>query len=127
MDLVEQVHIFGLSNIHTFEPNISLIKLVLIFNYAKPRLFPNFKNKNSIQLLNRFLLIYFRCSLISECFGFFSNNTQCELVIYDHFDGLVDITERKFMMKCMWSIFNNGLIYIFIKKVHVAMTRTHAH
>ena len=39
MDLVEQVHIFGLSNIHTFEPNISLIRpFSLILNYAKPRL-----------------------------------------------------------------------------------------
>ena len=32
MDLVEQVHIFGLSDIHTFEPNTSLIRLFhLIF------------------------------------------------------------------------------------------------
>ena len=39
IDLVEQVHIFGLSNIHTFKSNISLIRLFsLIFNYAKPRL-----------------------------------------------------------------------------------------
>ena len=38
MDFVEQVHIFGFSNIHTFEPNISIIRLFsLIFNYAKPR------------------------------------------------------------------------------------------
>ena len=27
MDLVEQVHIHGFTNIHTFEPNISLIRL----------------------------------------------------------------------------------------------------
>ena len=40
MDLVDQVHIFGLSNIHTFERNISLIRLFsLIFNFAKPRIF----------------------------------------------------------------------------------------
>ena len=26
MDIIEQVHIFGLTNIHTFEPNISQIK-----------------------------------------------------------------------------------------------------
>ena len=39
MDLVEQVHIFGLSNIHTEGSNSSLIRLFsLIFNYAKPRL-----------------------------------------------------------------------------------------
>ena len=37
MDLVEQVHIFGLANIHTFGPNIKLIRLfTLMFNYAKP-------------------------------------------------------------------------------------------
>ena len=34
MDLVEQVHSFGLSIMHNFEPNISSI-----FNYAKPRIF----------------------------------------------------------------------------------------
>ena len=40
MDLVEQIHIFGLTNIHTFGPNISLIRLFsLMLNYAKPRLF----------------------------------------------------------------------------------------
>ena len=39
MDLVEQVHIFGLTNIHTFGPNISLIRrFSLMLNYAKPRL-----------------------------------------------------------------------------------------
>ena len=39
MDLVEQIHIFGLSNIHTYGSNISLIRLFnLIFNYAKPRI-----------------------------------------------------------------------------------------
>ena len=39
MGIVEQVHIFGFTNIHTFGPNISLIKLFsLILNYAKPRL-----------------------------------------------------------------------------------------
>ena len=39
MDLVEQVCIFGLSNIHTFEPNISVIRLFsLMLNYAKLRL-----------------------------------------------------------------------------------------
>ena len=27
MDLIEQVHIHGFTNIHTFEPNISLIRL----------------------------------------------------------------------------------------------------
>ena len=35
MDLVEQVHFYGLSNIRTFEPNISLLRLFsLIFNFA---------------------------------------------------------------------------------------------
>ena len=39
MDLVKQVHVFGLSNVHTFEINDSLISLFsLIFNNAKPRL-----------------------------------------------------------------------------------------
>ena len=36
MDLVEQVHIFGFSNIHTFGPNIGLNSLML--NYAKHRM-----------------------------------------------------------------------------------------
>ena len=40
MDFVEQVHLFGFSNIHTFESNISLIRLFsLIFNYSKLRTF----------------------------------------------------------------------------------------
>ena len=40
MDLVELIHIFGLTNIHTFGPKISLIRLFsLMFNYAKPRMF----------------------------------------------------------------------------------------
>ena len=40
MDLIEQVHISGLTNIHTFGPNISLIRLFsLMLNYAKARLF----------------------------------------------------------------------------------------
>ena len=39
--LVEQVHIFGFTNIHTFEPNISLIRLFsLKLNAAKPQIFP---------------------------------------------------------------------------------------
>ena len=39
MNLVDQVHIFGLSNIHTFGPNISLIRLFsLMLNYAKPQM-----------------------------------------------------------------------------------------
>ena len=43
MDLVEQVHNFGLSNIHTYGSNISLIRLLsLIFNYAKPQLLIEF-------------------------------------------------------------------------------------
>ena len=38
-DPVEQFHVFGLSNMHTFEPNISLSRLFsLIFVYAKTRL-----------------------------------------------------------------------------------------
>ena len=46
MDLAEQFKIFGLSNIHTFEPNISIIKLFnLIFNNAKPRV--RYKRKAS--------------------------------------------------------------------------------
>ena len=36
LDLAEQVHVFGLSNNHTFGPNISLNRpLSLMFNYAK--------------------------------------------------------------------------------------------
>ena len=36
MDPVEQVHIFGPTNIHTFGPNDSLIRLFsLMLNYAK--------------------------------------------------------------------------------------------
>ena len=36
LDFVEQVHIFGLSNIHSFELNINRIKqFSLTFNYAK--------------------------------------------------------------------------------------------
>ena len=39
MDLVEQIHIFDLINIHTFGPDISLIRLFsLMLNYAKPQL-----------------------------------------------------------------------------------------
>ena len=39
MDLVEQVHIFGLTKIHTFEPNTNLIRLFsLMLNYAQLRL-----------------------------------------------------------------------------------------
>ena len=39
MDLVEQFHNFGLANIHTFGPIVSLIRLFsLMLNYAKPRL-----------------------------------------------------------------------------------------
>ena len=42
MDLVGQVHIFSLTNIHTFGPNICLIRLFsLMLNYAKPRLINN--------------------------------------------------------------------------------------
>ena len=39
MDLVELIHIFGLTNIDAFGPIISLIRLFsLMLNYAKPRL-----------------------------------------------------------------------------------------
>ena len=39
IDLVEQVHIFGLTNSHTFVPNVSLIRLFsLMVNYAKPQI-----------------------------------------------------------------------------------------
>ena len=39
MDFAEQVRILGLSNIQTFEPYISQIRLFsLLFNYAKPRI-----------------------------------------------------------------------------------------
>ena len=40
MDLVEQVHIFGLSNTHAYGSYLSLSSLFgLIFNYEKRRLF----------------------------------------------------------------------------------------
>ena len=40
MDLVEQVHVLGFTNIHTFGLNFSLIRLFsLMLNYAKARLF----------------------------------------------------------------------------------------
>ena len=55
MDLVEQVHIFGLANIHTFGPNINLIRLfTLMFNYANPRLTIQTWNMHGIQMANRF-------------------------------------------------------------------------
>ena len=39
MDFVEQVHIFSVTNIHSFGPNISLIRLFsLMLNYAKPQM-----------------------------------------------------------------------------------------
>ena len=39
MDHTGQVHIFDFSSIHTFELNISLIKLFsLIFKFAKPQI-----------------------------------------------------------------------------------------
>ena len=45
MDLVEQIHIFGLTNIHTFGANVSLIRLFkLIFNYTKPQLIHQSRN-----------------------------------------------------------------------------------
>ena len=55
MDLVEQVHIFGLANIHTFEPNINLIRLfTLMFNYAKARLTIQTWNMHGTHMPNRF-------------------------------------------------------------------------
>ena len=51
MDLVEQVHIFGLTNIHTFGHNISLIRLFsLMLNYAKARLMVLFMDMISSEL-----------------------------------------------------------------------------
>ena len=39
MDLVEQFHIFGLTNIHTFGSNNSLSRpFSLMLNYAKPQM-----------------------------------------------------------------------------------------
>ena len=39
MDLFNKVHIFEPMKVHTFEPNIRLIRLFsLMLNYAKPRL-----------------------------------------------------------------------------------------
>ena len=32
MDLVEKVHIFGLLNIHTFGPNVSIIRLISLIS-----------------------------------------------------------------------------------------------
>ena len=40
MDLVEQIHIFGVSNIHTFELLISQMRLFgVIFNYTEPLMY----------------------------------------------------------------------------------------
>ena len=40
MDLFNKVHIFEPMKVHTFEPNIRLIRLFsLMLNYAKPRLY----------------------------------------------------------------------------------------
>ena len=48
MDPVEQFHNFGLTNIHTFGPNISQIGLFsLRLNYAKPRMMTNCKQRRS--------------------------------------------------------------------------------
>ena len=39
MDLFNKVHVFEPMKVHTFEPNIRLIRLFsLMFNYAKPRM-----------------------------------------------------------------------------------------
>ena len=54
MDLFNKVHIFGLMKVHTYVPNISLIRLFsLMLNYAKPRLFMNIHY--SLQLERRHL------------------------------------------------------------------------
>ena len=54
MDHVERVHVLGLSNIHSFVHNISLIRLFsLIFNYAKtPIDFMQPKNMNIYYLFH---------------------------------------------------------------------------
>ena len=60
MDLVEQIHIFGLTNIHTFGPNISLLRLFnLMLNYEKPRIFDVFGHKFSQQAYQLMIQIEF--------------------------------------------------------------------
>ena len=50
MDLVEQVHNFGLTNIHAFGPIINLIRLFsLMLNCAKPRIFTKFYGGKAIR------------------------------------------------------------------------------
>ena len=49
MDLLEHVHTFGLTNIHNFGPNISLIRLFsLMLNYAKPQILSNKIHLNAL-------------------------------------------------------------------------------
>ena len=56
MELVEQVHVFGFTNIHTFEPNSSLIRLFsLIFNYANPWIFNRWFMYLLLLVLNGFV------------------------------------------------------------------------
>ena len=57
MDFIEQVHIFGLSNIHTFEPNISPRLFSLIFNYAKFRLL-----QTLLSISQRMLTLVMQCA-----------------------------------------------------------------
>ena len=52
MDFVDQVHIFGLTSIHTYGSNIKLIRLFsLIFNYAKPQILTDiYKSKTKLSV-----------------------------------------------------------------------------
>ena len=63
VDLAEQVHIFGLLNIHSFGPKISLKRLFsLIFNYAKPQLM--YYNKEHQEVVTSIHFVKIRIILI---------------------------------------------------------------
>ena len=70
MDPVEQVHIFGLTNIHVFEPNNNLIRLFsLIFNYAKLRIMRKYKDLKGINKdCNKCVIIY--CHIVSAVLNY---------------------------------------------------------
>ena len=76
MDLAEQVHIFGLTNIHTFGPNISLIRLFsLMLNYAKPRMM-SFTVSEILEHHRTTPVSLFHCKIVSPGWGKVKRNLQ---------------------------------------------------
>ena len=62
MDLVERVHIFGLTSIHTFGPNVSPVRLFsLMLNHVKPRVVP----QNGLLLVKK---LYFRALQVAKIY-----------------------------------------------------------